>query len=152
MNERRLAGVILVVLGVLALREGYELFALRTDMLAGAVVGDDTFPLIVGGSLLLVGAYTLVLARWPIPPVNFPAGEVRHRMLGSAGALIGYFLIMPYLGYSISTLLGSMALFKIMGAYRWWVAILLSGLTTGALYLMFRVWLLQPLPGGWVGI
>jgi hypothetical protein len=31
------------------------------------------------------------------------------------------------------------------------LALLIGGLTTGALYLMFRVWLLEPLPTGWVG-
>jgi hypothetical protein len=46
-------GGILVVLGLFALWEGWRLHALRTQMVAGAVVGDDTFPLIVGAALLL---------------------------------------------------------------------------------------------------
>ena len=27
-----------------------------------------------------------------------------------------------------------------------------GGVTTGLLYLMFRVWLLEPLPPGWLGL
>jgi hypothetical protein len=58
----------------------------------------------------------------------------------------------PYLGYTLSTLVISTALYRAMGGYRWAVALLIGGVTTGALYLMFRVWLLEPLPTGWVGI
>jgi len=39
-----------------------------------------------------------------------------------------------------------------MGGYRWAVSILLGAVTTGLLYLLFRVWLLQPLPTGWLGL
>ena len=35
--------------------EGWRLHALSTQMVAGAVVGDDTFPDIVGAALLLLG-------------------------------------------------------------------------------------------------
>jgi hypothetical protein len=34
----------LILLGILALWEGWRLHGLRTQMVAGAVVGDDTFP------------------------------------------------------------------------------------------------------------
>jgi len=39
-----------------------------------------------------------------------------------------------------------------MGGYRWPRALLLGSATTGALYLLFRVWLLQPLPTGLLGL
>jgi hypothetical protein len=38
-----------------------------------------------------------------------------------------------------------------MGAYRWPTALLLGAATTGMLHLIFRVWLLQPLPAGILG-
>ena len=53
--EGRVVGAVLVLLGILSLREGWRLHALRTQMVAGAVVGDDTFPDIVGAALLLLG-------------------------------------------------------------------------------------------------
>lgn len=152
MSERRIAGVILIVLGALAVVEARRLSALREEMVAGAVVGDDTFPLIIGASLLLLGAYVLLLARWPAPSVTFPTADVRDRIVGSAGIFFGYYLATPYLGYTLSTLLASTALFKTMSTYPWPVASLIGAATTAALYLMFRVWLLQPLPTGWTGI
>jgi putative tricarboxylic transport membrane protein len=151
-SERRVAGSVLVLLGALALIEARRLSALREEMVAGAVVGDDTFPMILGVALVLLGGYVLFLARWRASSISFPAGDVRRRILGSAGVFSGYYFITPYLGYTLSTLLASMALFKTMGAYRWQVALLMGAATTATLYLMFRVWLLQPLPTGWLGI
>ena len=65
MNERRVAGGVLVLLGAVALIEAHRLAALREEMVAGAVVGDDTFPWISGASLFLLGFYAVFVARWP---------------------------------------------------------------------------------------
>ena len=151
MNERRVAGGMLVLLGVVALIEARRLTGLREEMVAGAVVGDDTFPWIVGGTLVLLGLYALFVAPWPPKRVSFPLGVERRQLLTSIGALAGYCVITPYLGYTLSTLVVATGLYRAMGGYRWPVAVLIGGLTTGALYLMFRVWLLEPLPTGWVG-
>jgi putative tricarboxylic transport membrane protein len=151
-NERRVTGGILVLLGVVALIEAHRLAALREEMVAGAVVGDDTFPWIIGASFLLLGLYAIFVARWPVTHVSFPAGAERRQFLTSAGVLVAYYVITPYLGYPLSTIVVSTALYRAMGGYRWAVALFIGCVTTGALYLMFRVWLLEPLPTGWVGI
>jgi hypothetical protein len=150
-SERRVTGVVLLLLGLLALLEAHRLAGLREELVAGAVVGDDTLPRLVGLALVLLGAYALVLARWPAPRVRFPRGGERARMLASAGALVAYYVIAPLAGYTLGTLLVAATLYWTMGGYRWWVAAAAGLATTAALYLMFRVWLLQPLPGGWLG-
>jgi putative tricarboxylic transport membrane protein len=150
-NERRVAGCVLVLFGVIALIEARRLTGLREEMVAGAVVGDDTFPWIVGGSLVLLGLYALFLAPWSPAHVSFPVGLERRQLVTSIGALAGYCLITPYLGYTMSTLVVSTGLYRAMGGYRWPGAVVIGGLTTGALYLLFRVWLHEPLPTGWVG-
>ena len=152
MNERRVAGGVLVLLGVLALLEARRLAALREEMLAGAVVGDDTFPWIIGASLLLLGLYALFVARWPARNIEFPAGAERRQLVTSAGVLFAYYLVTPYLGYTVSTLVVSTGLFRVMGGYRWPVALLIGGVTTGALFFVFKVSLVEPLPTGWIGI
>jgi putative tricarboxylic transport membrane protein len=151
-NERRIAGGILVLLGAVALLEARRLAALREEMVAGAVVGDDTFPRLIGLALILLGLYALTLARWPKAPVIVPGSMERRQLAGSAGALLVYYVITPYLGYTLSTLLVATGLYRVMGRYRWPVALLIGGVTTAALYLVFRVWLVEPLPAGWVGI
>ena len=152
MSDRRVVGVVLVLLGILAILEGRRLHALRTQMVAGAVVGDDTFPIVVGVALFLLGAAAAFYARPPVVEVTLPYGTARLRMLSSAGVLIGYWIILPYVGYTGSTALASIALYRAMGGYRWPIAVLLGSATTGVLYLLFRVWLRQPLPAGWLGI
>jgi putative tricarboxylic transport membrane protein len=140
------------LLGAIALLEARRLASLREEMVAGAVVGDDTFPWIVGASLLLLGLYAMFVARWPAAQVRMPAGIERRQVAECAGALVTYYAITPYLGYTVSTLVASTWLYRAMGGYRWPVALLAGGMTTGALYLMFRVWLNEPLPTGWIGM
>jgi hypothetical protein len=147
----RVVGGVLALLGILSLWEGRRLYALRTQMVAGAVVGDDTFPLIVGVAMLLLGAHILLLARLPRVTVTLPDGEPRRQMILGAGVLAGYWVLLPVLGYTGSTALASVGLFRAMGGYRWPVTLLIAGVTTGALYLVFRVWLLEPLPSGLLG-
>jgi Tripartite tricarboxylate transporter TctB family len=147
----RVVGGALALLGFLSLWEGWRLHALRTQMVAGAVVGDDTFPFIVGAALLLLGA-SLLVAKLPQARVAAPYGEQRMRMMLGAGVLAAYWIIVPHLGYTGSTALVSTGLFRAMGGYRWPRALLLGGVTTGRLYLLFRVWLLQPLPTGFLGL
>jgi putative tricarboxylic transport membrane protein len=151
-NERRVAGGVLVLLGAVALIEARRLAALREEMVAGAVVGDDTFPWMIGAAFVFLGLYALFVARWPVTPVSFPRGAERRQLLASAGALAAYYVITPYLGYTLSTLVISTGLYRTMGGYWWPVALLMGCVTTGTLYLMFRVWLLEPLPTGWIGI
>jgi hypothetical protein len=121
-------------------------------MVAGAVVGDDTFPMIVGATMLLLGAGILFVARLPQVKVARASGEPRMRMILGTGVLAAYWVILPYLGYTGSTALVSTGLFRAMGGYRWPLAVLFGGVTTVLLYLLFRVWLLQPLPTGLLGL
>ena len=152
MSEKNVAGGILMLLGAVALFEARRLAALREEMVAGAVVGDDTFPWIIGAGLALLGLYILVGARWPSAPVSFPVGPVRRQMLATAGMLVAYYVIAPYLGYTLGTFAVSTGLYRAMGRYRWATAVVVAAITTGALYLVFRVWLHEPLPTGWLGI
>ncbi|MGH8429790.1 MAG: tripartite tricarboxylate transporter TctB family protein [Solimonas sp.] len=152
MNERRITGGILVLLGALALLEARRLSVLREEMVAGAVAGDDTFPWIIGALLFLLGLYTIFVARWPVRHIVFPAGPERRQLVTSAGALLAYYLVTPYLGYTFSTLVVSTGLYRAIGGYRWPVALFIGVLTTGALFLVFKVWLAEPLPTGWIGI
>ncbi len=146
----RLVGLVLVALGLLALREGRRLLALRESLVAGAVVGDDTFPLSVGAGLLALGAVVLA-AGLPHVHATLPTGPVRAQMLWAAGAMVAYWALAPRLGYTAATAVVAVALFRAMGGYRWPATLLLAGLSTGALYLVFRVWLREPLPSGLLG-
>ena len=82
---------------------------------------------------------------------TLPAGRVRTQMLWCAGAMVAYWGLAPWLGYTSATALVAVVLYRTMGGYRWPATLLLAVVSTGALYLMFRVWLLEPLPSGLLG-
>lgn len=140
-----------MALGAFALVEGRRLYHLRETLVAGAVVGDDTFPIIVGASLVILGLYLVVAAPPPAARVQLPGGAVRNRMLVGAALLVAYWVLVPWLGYTAGTVIVSIALYRGMGGYPWRTAVALGAITTGLLYLLFRVWLLQPLPTGLLG-
>jgi hypothetical protein len=144
-------GSLLVLLGAVALAEGWRLHALRTELIAGAVVGDDTFPLAVGAALVALGVAALAV-RLPAARPSCPRGPAAARMLGGAGILVAYATLVPYAGYTGSTALAAVALFRTMGGYRWRLALLLGAGLAGLLHGLFRVWLRQPLPAGWLGM
>jgi hypothetical protein len=144
-------GALLIALGVVALVEAWRLYALRTELVAGAVVGDDTFPFVVGGALVVLGLLAITRLR-PRASVEVPEGGVRVQMIASAGLLVGYWLALPWLGYTPSTALASIGLYRTMGGYRWPITVLLGALTAGALHLLFRVSLVEPLPTGILGL
>lgn len=144
-------GGILVLLGLLGLREARRLYVLRETLVAGAVVGDDTFPMIVGAALLVLGGYLALAAPPPSARVELPHGIMRRRMLAGAAILVAYWLLVSWLGYTAATALASTALYRTLGGYRWPSAVLLGAVSTATLYLLFRVWLLQPLPTGLLG-
>src|SRR5262245_33426391 len=150
-NQRWVMAGVLVVLGVVAVAEGWRLHALRTQLVAGAVVGDDTLPLITGVALIVLGFLLAVVAPPTAVKVTWPSGAQRVQMLWAAGLLAAYWVMLPYLGYTASTAILSLGLYRTMGNYRWPIAALLAAVTTGLLFLVFRVWLQEPLPTGWLG-
>jgi hypothetical protein len=83
--------------------------------------------------------------------VTWPSGAQRIQMLSAAGMLAAYWLMLPYVGYTGSTAIVSVGLYRWMGSYRWPIAVLLAAVTTALLFLVFRVWLQEPLPTGWLG-
>jgi hypothetical protein len=149
--DAKVVGATLISLGTLAAWEGWRLREVRMMLVAGTVVGDDTFPLLIGIALVALGVYLVAAAPLPSAAVALPRGRVRAQMLGGGGLLIGYWLALPWLGYTLATALAAVGLFRALGGYRWAAAILFGALTAAALHLLFRVWLVQPLPLGIFG-
>jgi len=96
---------------------------------------------IVGGLLVLLGIVAL-REGWRLR-------GLRETLV--AGAMVGYWFLAPWLGYTAATALVALALYRGLGGYHWPAALALAAVSTAALHLMFRVWLLQPLPSGMLG-
>jgi putative tricarboxylic transport membrane protein len=67
-------------------------------------------------------------------------------------ALFGYALSMEWLGLPLTTLVFTGFLLKVIEPQKWSVIISGSILTTGGVYLLFKVFLKVPLPPGFLGI
>ena len=146
-SAERWASFIFICLGVMSLVESFRLRPLRMR----DAVGDDTFPLILGWVLLTMGILRGFILKESPQKVRFPQGRVARKIIGSMVTLFAYWACLAYLGYVISTFLGSMVLFRIFGDYRWRMCAVASAIFTACLYLLFIRFLNMPFPIGILG-
>ena len=145
----RVAGAIFILLGIFALVEGWRLLPLRSR----GMPGDDAFPLLLGLVMVVLGAIlAFVLKPRQGSPVSWPRGQQAISMLESAGILVLYWIVLPYLGFAISTFMAASGLFYAIGGYRWYGCLLSSAVLTSAFYGIFIIWLKMAFPVGVVGI
>jgi len=143
----RAMGWILIVLGAASLLETRRIiYGLGT----GGLVGDHTFPFLLGAFFLILGVYFQFTTQ--IASIDFPQGTVLRRMIFSALLLIVYWQTIPLLGYTLGTHLVSAALFFVIGGYKWYLSFIFGAATAVILHLIFRVWLYLPFPAGFLGI
>ncbi len=143
----RVAGGLFMLLGVVTLAEAWRLRPLRMH----AVVGDDTFPTLLGLGFLLLGALLAFVIKPQEIRVSWPKGKVATQMVEAVAAMVGYWLLLPYLGYAISTVLAGAGLFYSIGRYRWYVCLLGGGVIALVLNFIFVGWLRMPFPIGVFG-
>jgi hypothetical protein len=143
----RVAGLFFVVLGAVILTEGWRLRALRTR----GVVGDDTFPFILGLAMVLLGGLLFLTSRPQNKTVCWPKGRASRSMVETALTLVGYYVAMPYLGYGPSTILAAVLLFFTVARYRWYICLAGGAAVAAVFYYVFVVWLKMPFTIGILG-
>jgi hypothetical protein len=79
--------------------------------------------------------------------LNF-GGDRCTRMVGVLIGLVGYTLLMPFLGYVLSTAAFMFVLIRLLGSYRWYWTAGLSLVMALCTYIVFRLWLNLALPTG----
>jgi putative tricarboxylic transport membrane protein len=144
----RVVGLIFMVLGVLSLIEGCKLLPFRTQ----GVAGDDTFPFLLGFTMLILGACVAFVLRPRSLSVSWPKGKAAQAFLESAGVMIAYAILIPYLGYAPSTFLATAGLLHSIGRYRWPICLMSGAGLAVAFHFIFGVWLQMPFPMGIFGI
>lgn len=144
----RIAGAIAVAVGLIALVEAERLYPLRMR----ALVGDDTMLWLLGAVMVVLGLLMVFIVKIPPYKVEFPEKKVRLTILVTVGLLFVYCYMISLVGYLISTFLISLGLFKVIGSYRWRVALFSSIVLIAALYGVFILWLNMPFPVGVFGI
>ena len=144
----RVAGLIFMVLGVLSLIEGCRLLPFRVQ----GVAGDDTFPFVLGFIILILGACEAFVLKPRNLSVSWPKGKPARAFLESAGVMVAYAILIPYLGYAPSTFLASASLLRFIGGYRWLICLLSGAGLAVAFHVIFGMWLQMPFPLGVFGI
>ncbi len=114
--------------------------------------GPGVYPILVG--LLMLGS-SIGLARHAMlggqaakPPVEWPTGVAGRRMLAVAGGSAGYILLLAYLGDVVAGVATTLAVLRVMGMRRWWVAWALAVSLALTFHYVFVVLLSIPLPRG----
>ena len=144
----RVVGLIFMALGVLSLIEGCRLLPFRMQ----GVAGDDTFPFVLGFIILILGACEAFVLKPRNLSVSWPKGKPARAFLESAGVMVAYAILIPYLGYAPSTFLASASLLRFIGGYRWLICLLSGAGLAVAFHVIFGMWLQMPFPLGVFGI
>jgi putative tricarboxylic transport membrane protein len=74
------------------------------------------------------------------------------RGLWVVASLLGYILLLPRLGYIITTFFLMLVLLSVYERKKWWFLLVLTGLVSGLSYLIFHDWLQVQFPMGILGI
>jgi hypothetical protein len=141
---------ILIVLSVYGLIESSRL---ERTMTMGIGIGFLPFcmSLAIGG-LTIAFLVSILRGKAEIPdkPVFQPDG--RSRVFVVVTFLVGYLLLIEWIGYAPSTFVFLAATIIFLRRERIFSAILMSAGLTVFLYAIFRLWLKSPLPTGFLGI
>ncbi len=107
--------------------------------------------------MALVAIGTIMTLPKTLPKGSADSGRSAYRLflelprfplVYTVGVLVGYGLVLNFLGYLTSTFLLMFALFNDRGTGRFFSSILASLLTVGVTYLIFETWLRVQLPRG----
>jgi hypothetical protein len=145
MTERLLA------LGVVAASGAYLLSALALPSGTPARPGAGFFPLVIGafGVVMALGWTMTAFRRVPAAAAEaapVPA-EPRRRVVATAGVLVGFCLLLPWVGYPVAAFVFVALLLRWLGAG--WRSAVVTGLASAAVsYYLFGVLLSVPLPRG----
>lgn len=139
-------GVIFALGGAAILQQ-----ALTMHTLPGMNVGPGLFPSIVGSGMAIMGV-ALTIQGWIVrdTPEDDAPPLVTWFAVGIVAALVATILLMPHLGFLITSTLFAAAVVLMSGG-RWLSAIIFSPIATGIVYLVFMSGFRVPLPRGILG-
>ncbi|MFA5026600.1 MAG: tripartite tricarboxylate transporter TctB family protein [Candidatus Methylomirabilota bacterium] len=117
--------------------------------------GPGFFSFWLGVLVILVSLWevtrTLPRLHEAVPADFFPDGAGVRRILALIGALVAALLLMGTLGYSITILLFSVFLLRVLATQPWWLTLVLSLGASFGTFFFFRA-LQVYLPVGFLGI
>lgn len=143
-----IAGFIAVLLGVVSILEAVRLYPMKMSVM----VGDHSMPALLGLAMIVLGLLLVFLPKNEAFRPEFPEKDTMRVLIAILAVMFGYWIVMKYLGYLLSTLIASLMLFRITGSYSWMKSALIASVTTAVIYLIFVLWLNMMLPEGFLKI
>lgn len=135
-----IGALLFTLLGVVVSIEAYRLQSYASS----PYVGDHTLPSVLGGVFLVLGVVLLFqsfrLQAATSAKSSIPA-ELRMRIILCLSVLFLYIWLLGMVGYIVATWLISVALFRLIGWYRWTTSMLYAAILTVSQYLIFVYWL-----------
>ena len=152
MKSRNIVSATLLFLfGLFALREG-----IRLGLKLGFKMGPGFFPFVAG--VILSSLSLILLVQTAIgegaQAQKVPFWKTQYGWLLlflTLSAMVGYLLILDYVGFLVSTFVLLLFLFKVIGGLKWWAAGFGSVTAAVVVYLIFGTWLQAYLPRGFLG-
>lgn len=113
--------------------------------------GAGVFPLLVAG-VLFCASVSAIWEGWRNRKTNtrldLPEGEDRLRLFKLIGLLAIYFIAIPWLSFSLSSVIFCTLIIRLLSDLTWARASLYALIMSGAVYLIFIYLLKVPMPGG----
>lgn len=140
------AGMIGIILSA-----GYLHMTLELPMGEMDQPGAGVFPLLVAG-VLFVASLSSLWEGWSkranSPVLDLPEGSDRTRLLKLIALLLVYFLIIPWAGFSLSSILFCALLIHLLSDLTWTRSMVYAFLMTAAIHIIFITILKVPMPQG----
>lgn len=140
----RLAALVVLLAG-----GAYLVAALPLPRGVAARPGAGFFPMLVGVFFCLAAATFVVetFRRAPVRAVSDIAAGARRRALSTAAVLVGFVLLLPWLGYPAVTFLFVATMLRALGG-SWTLAVVTALTSAVGSYYLFAMVLSVPLPKG----
>ncbi len=115
--------------------------------------GSGFFPLLAGASLSTCGAALLMVKSARIPPdTTFWTDVISGgRVLRLVIVLLGMIVLMPWLGFTISALIATPLMMRVVSGASWVLGCTVSVVSIVSIHLIFVTFLHTPMPRGPLG-
>lgn len=149
MQKKRLSpdqfgGLVTILIGVVTMMESSRIWSFRISLLTG----DHILTMVCGVALILLGGVLLCTKNGKHVQVKFPEKGILIKMGLTFAVLLLYVVLIRLVGYVISTLVCTTALFGIFSSYSKVKCFAMAAVFTVILYLVFILGLEMPFPRG----
>jgi len=136
-------GIILFVIGLLGIREGFQLNAVKDIRTLSSLMGPGTYILVISFGLMITGAAHVFfndrkITRQEKAALNkTKAFPVSRKLIGMIGVFAGYAYLINIFGYIIPTIFFFLLEFRLAGVKSWRINFLLTAGLVASFQIVF---------------